>query len=223
MNAIDELLQGYGRFRAGYYPQKQELFDRLSREGQSPRVAMVACCDSRVDPAIILDCSPGEMFVIRNVANLVPPYEQAGTYHGTSAALEFAVLDLQVEHVVIMGHAYCGGIRSLITTEPAPGRQREFIGPWMDIARDACKVAFDRARADAAHPARECEQAGVRASLDNLRTFPWVRDREAEGRLQLHGWYFDLDQGELLALDAETDRFEVIEAPIPESLERHAL
>jgi carbonic anhydrase len=93
----------------------------------------------------------------------------------------------------------------------------------MDIARDACKVAFDRARAAAAHPARECEQAGVRASLDNLRTFPWVRDREAEGRLQLHGWYFDLDQGELLALDAETDRFEVIEAPIPESLERHAL
>ncbi len=210
MNAIDNLLAGYGRFRAGFYPNNQELFERLSREGQSPKVAMVACCDSRVDPAIILDCAPGDIFMVRNVANLVPPYEQAGVYHGTSAALEFAVKDLAVEHIIVMGHAHCGGIRALISDSEGLRGQRDFIGPWMSIARDACQLAFERAKADAAHPARECEQAGVRASVDNLRTFPWIREREAAGTLEIHGWYFNLECGELMRMDPDSGRFEAV-------------
>ena len=209
MNELKKLIDGFGRFRAHYYERDHELFKRLVRQGQSPKVMVVACCDSRVDPAIITDCDPGDLFVVRNVANLVPPCEEGGGYHGTSAALEFAVRCLHVEHVVVMGHARCGGIRALLGNIRFEGDAGQFITPWMSIAEEARReVAATHAAENAETHAAACEQAAVRISLRNLLTFPFVQEAVSAGRLQLHGWYFDLNGGELLGHDPATGDFE---------------
>lgn len=197
---IQKLIDGFGRFRAQHFGAEGSLYPRLTREGQSPRVMVVACCDSRVDPAIITDCDPGDLFVVRNVANLVPPFETAGHYHGTSAALEFAVRVLGVRHVIVLGHARCGGIHALINGIPGGGDVGQFIQPWMAIADEA------RSAVDAGGP-RAAEQAAVRVSLRNLLSFPWVRQRVADRLLTLHGWYFDIENGELLGYRPEQDRY----------------
>jgi len=186
----DSLIDGYRRFREGYYREHREQLEALAG-GQSPRIAVVSCCDSRVDPGIVFDAQPGELFVIRNVANLVPPCESEGIYHGTSAALEFAVTGLEVEHIVVLGHAQCGGVRALVDQHRRGlVRTDDFVERWVSIAYpclDAIGVADE-----SAERLREVEQEVVRLSLDNLRTFPWIAERVAAGRLTLHGWYYDL-------------------------------
>jgi carbonic anhydrase len=208
MKGIDDLVAGFRRFQSAYYGERRELVERLVRQGQTPKVMVVACCDARVDPAIVTDCDPGDLFVVRNVANLVPPFEEGGGYHGTSAALEFAVRCLHVEHVIVMGHARCGGIRALLGDLKFEDGAGQFIAPWMSIVEEARReTTADRANGDAEARAATCEQAAVRVSLRNLLSFPFVRAAVAAGRLRLHGWYFDLDRGELHGYDPVTCSF----------------
>lgn len=191
MTGLSKLLSGFQAFRETYFADAPGLFRSLNREGQKPRVLVIACSDSRVDPAILFNAAPGELFVVRNVANLVPPYQPDGQYHGTSAAIEFAVRDLEVSEILVLGHSSCGGIGALRDLARGHPENREFIGPWVAIAADACA-----AHADAA----EVEQAAIRQSVDNLRSFPWLAAREAAGLLTLHGWWFDLEAGALWRL-----------------------
>jgi carbonic anhydrase len=209
---MENLVQGFRRFRATAYNENRDTFDYLAKEGQSPRALVVSCCDSRVDPQMIFTAMPGEIFVIRNVANLVPPYQPTADYHGTSAALEFGVRHLKVEHIIVLGHSGCGGIRALL--RGPSGGVTDFIGPWMQIAAPA----RDRVTCDCGddEPAalRELELESIKISLANLMTFPWIRDPVREGRLQLHGCLFDLERGDLLCLDRETDTF--VACPVDE-------
>ena len=170
---------------------------------------MVGCCDSRVDPALIFDCAPGDLFVIRNVANLVPPAENQGQYHGTSAALEFGVCNLAVRHIIVLGHAQCGGIHALL--EGGVVSNESFIAEWMTIA-DAAReqVQREHAQASSAERHRACEQQAILVSLDNLMTFSWIRERVEHDKLALHGWYFDMEHGELLGYNAAERKFETL-------------
>lgn len=197
MDEIKKLIAGFRRFQREFYGARRETFERLAREGQSPAVMVIACCDSRVDPAIVTDSDPGDLFVVRNVANLVPPYETGGHYHGTSAALEFAVCTLKVRHVIVLGHAQCGGIRALVEQDPV-GNGAGFIAPWMSIAEDARREVLERLpTADVEQRARACERAAIRVSLKNLMSFPFVSAAARTGQLTTQGWYFDIGQGEL--------------------------
>lgn len=173
---------------------------------------VVACCDSRVDPAILTDCNPGDLFMVRNVANLVPPCESAGAYHGTSAALEFAVRDLGVEHIIVFGHTQCGGIRALMRKAGDGGDAVDgFIHSWMAIVDQARrKIVTEMPRASVEEQATACEQEAIVISLDNLQTFPWIRERVEHGALRLHGWYFDLRAGQLLRYNPGTRCFETL-------------
>lgn len=203
---IFRLTSGFRRFQHRWYHPEEPLFESL-RNGQHPLALVIACCDSRVDPVLLTDCRPGDLFVVRNIANLVPPYAPDGGRHGVSAALEYAVRHLHVQDIIIMGHACCGGIHALVSGEEGTERD-EFIGPWVDVARHALdKVNEAMPDADEADRARACELWNVRLSLDNLMTFPWVKTAVEEGGLSLHGWYFDLQSGELLEYDAEHQAF----------------
>ena len=207
MNEIEKLMDGYKRFYDNYFASNEEqLFSELAL-GQKPNTLVIACSDSRVDPAIVMDSKPGDLFVVRNVANLVPPYEVGGGYHGVSAALEFGVRALEVQHIIVMGHSQCGGIRALFEGIPDDS-VGEFIKPWMNMA----KRASERVRAEHYHAHDteqlcECEMAGIVVSLENLATFPWIQSRVDEGKLKLHGWYFDIVSGEMQAYDAKTLKF----------------
>ncbi len=183
------------------------LFDQLRRK-QTPQVLVIGCRDSRVDPAIITDCRPGDLFVIRNVANLVPPYEPDTHYHGVSSALEYAVRFLEVEHIIILGHSHCGGIDALMrSSEQTP--IGEFIDRWVDIARPAKNAVLkDLSKKTTELQCRACEQAAMLISLENLLTFPWITDRVEQGKLAIHGWYFDLEAGEMLSYNPEKGLFE---------------
>ncbi|MEZ4485430.1 MAG: carbonic anhydrase [Syntrophotaleaceae bacterium] len=206
MEDIAKLIAGFRRFQKNYFRGDTELFDEL-KQGQQPGTLVIACSDSRVDPAIIMDCAPGELFVVRNVANLVPPYAPDAGYHGVSAALEYAVCSLKVSHIIVLGHSQCGGIEGLMKgADKVPG---EFIGPWVGIADPARAEVLQRL-ADKPVEVRQraCEQAALLLSLDNLLTFPWVRERAEQGDLLLHGWYFDLVRGELLSYAADSGSFQ---------------
>ncbi len=197
---IEKLITGYGRFRKGYFQRNRARLEKLALE-QAPEVAMVSCCDSRVDPGILFDVKPGEIFVIRNVANLVPPFETKGDYHGTSAALEFAVTCLKVKQIVVLGHANCGGIRALMEND-ASIRSDGFIDSWMQIAAPAKKEVLARSELDTAEQQTEaCEKTAVSYSLRNLMTHPWIRSRVEAGELDLVGCYYDLCSGELVDVD----------------------
>ena len=191
----ERLADGYQRFRSGRYGAEKQRYLKLASQGQHPRVMVIACCDSRAAPETVFDADPGELFVVRNVANLVPPYAPDGRHHSTSAALEFAVLSLKVADIVVMGHGRCGGIAALIApAEPLSGS--DFIGQWMSTVRDIVGEA-----GDAGDRGTAVERAAVEHSLANLRTFPWIRSREARGELGLHGAWFDIALGELHVLD----------------------
>ena len=209
MSSPAQLIEGFARFRERHFAKDDALFRELVEQGQAPRILVVACCDARVDPALILDCAPGDLFVIRNVANLVPPAENQGHYHGTSAALEFGVRKLNVGHVVVLGHAHCGGIRTLLESDRP--KEDMFLAEWMGIAAAAREqVNLEFSNADNAARQRACEQQTILVSLDNLRTFPWICERVEQGTLTLHGWYFDIERGELLGYNADTHRFEML-------------
>jgi carbonic anhydrase len=203
---MQRLIEGYRRFRETAYRERRPLYDALVAQGQSPRAMVIGCSDSRVDPAILFGTEPGEIFVVRNVANLVPPYAPSADYHGTSAAVEFAVRSLKVEHVIVLGHARCGGIAALL--DDFSGLGADFVRPWMQIAAPAKERALAAAGEQGADPHRCCEHEAIKTSLANLKSFPWIAERMMAGTLHLHGWYFDLETGELLQL--QDGRFEPI-------------
>ena len=201
VETVKRLIAGYRGFRARYYEQRPDRMRQLVEQGQSPDVLLIACADSRIDPALLFDSEPGELFVVRNVANLVPPYGPDDNPHGTSAAMEFAVRDLGVRHIVILGHSACGGIGALRATSAGEEFARDFIAPWMRIAADACPCD-----ADGNVPDQETvEHGGIRVSLANLMTFPWIAEKVAAGDLLLHGWWVDLQAGRLCSIDPDGD------------------
>ena len=189
------LLEGYERFRKGYWQEHEALYTTLARDGQSPPAMVIACADSRVAPEMIFDCAPGDIFVVRNVSALVPPYAPDKNYHGTSAALEFAVTELQVRTILVLGHSRCGGIRALMK---GPGQGGgDFINSWMEIAKTARARVCDSPEAPADFDAacELCEHEAIRVALDNLRTFPWVAERVRAGTLSLAGMHFNVETG----------------------------
>lgn len=197
---MDRLIEGFRRFRSTSWPEHRALFHALADRGQSPPVMIIACADSRVDPQLIFSAAPGEIFTVRNVANLVPPYAPDSDYHGTSAALEFAVRGLEVAHIVVLGHADCGGVRALLRG-PDPTTGSDFIDAWMKIAAPARERALVAAAHEPQEAQRLCEYETVKVSLANLATFPWIRERAAAGKLQLHGCFFGIQSGALLRLN----------------------
>ncbi len=208
---MDDLIAGYRRFREVAWPEHKALFERLAARGQKPETFVVACSDSRVDPQLIFNAGPGELFVARNVANLVPPYQPDSNYHGTSAALEFAVRVLKVKKIVVLGHAQCGGVNALLSGAP-PGA-RDFVGPWIEIAEPA-RRATQEADLPPEERQRFCEHCCVRLSVDNLSTFPWVAERVEDGSLAVHGAYFGVATGRLELL-GEDQQFHAVDAPGP--------
>ncbi len=209
MSSPKQLVEGFQRFRERHFAGGDVQFQDLVQFGQTPKALVVACCDSRVDPALVLDCAPGDLFVVRNVANLVPPAENQGHYHGTSAALEFGVRNLGVQHIIVLGHAQCGGIHALL--EGSVNKEESFIAEWMGIA-EAAREQVEKEHAGASSEVRHraCEQQAILVSLNNLKTFSWICERVELGNLALHGWYFDIERGELLGYDATTCKFETL-------------
>lgn len=209
MKDIDHFIAGFKRFQQHYFDPQEERFAAL-QQGQSPKVLIIGCSDSRVDPALLTGCAPGELFVMRNVANLVPPCEHDNHHHGVSAALEYAVCHLEVERIIVLGHSGCGGIGALMHGIPND-RPAEFIGPWVKIAERAKeKVLLELPDKDPAKQSRACEQAAILVSLENLLSFPWIRERVEASKLLLHGWYFDISIGQLYSYSPEVGSFESI-------------
>jgi carbonic anhydrase len=208
MTQFTDLLDGYHRFRSADWTTQKERWSELG-EGQSPRVMIIACSDSRVDPTQIFDTNPGEIFVVRNVAALVPPFETTPGRHGVSAALEFAVQFLKVEEIVVVGHGLCGGCQAALskTMEGMPPGEGGFIANWISMLDDAQEkvVRLHGATGEAAE--RAMEQEAVKVSLANLRTFPCIQQKEGDGSLKLHGAVFAISDGALRVLDEELDQF----------------
>jgi len=200
---IEQFLAGFERFQEKYFGGDESVFARL-RQGQNPRALVISCCDSRADPGMLMGAGPGEIFVVRNVANLVPPYRNGAEMPGIRADIEFAVKSLKVERIIILGHSGCGGIGALMDGEGVGGSsQYEFIGAWVSIAREAwARVQREMAGEPKAAQRKACEQGAIALSLENLMTFPWIKERVEAGRLTLHGWYFDINAGELLGYEA---------------------
>ncbi len=209
---IEQLIAGYKEFNKHYFEGDQALFENLLQQGQAPKVMMIGCCDSRVDPSIILNSKPGELFVVRNVANLVPPYDHNphAHQHSTSSALEFAVRSLKVEHIVILGHSYCGGIQALMQRDRNV-HSTNFIDAWMDIAEPA-RVAVEEKYKEASpeEQTRHCEELALLISLENLMGFPWIAEKVAAQQLQLHAWLFDLESGLIRRYNPASTQFEVL-------------
>jgi carbonic anhydrase len=201
------LLNGYRSFMAGRYAREAAHYRHLAEDGQSPTTMIIACCDSRSAPENIFDAGPGELFVVRNVANLVPPFQPDASQHGTSAAIEFAVNALGIANIVVMGHGRCGGIRAALNPGALPLAQGDFIGKWMGLlAAPAEEVARYSALTEKERQTA-LERLSVRNSIANLRTFPYIAALEAEGKMALHGAWFDISTGELWILDKASGDF----------------
>ena len=196
---MKELLHGYRRFRETEWPERRRLYHYLARRGQHPRAIVLGCVDSRVDPATIFDTGPGELFVIRNVANIVPPYERTAGHHGTSAALEYGVRELKIPDLLVLGHGGCGGIQALLNA--ASIGSGDFIGDWLDIASPARDSVASIA--DPTERQWRAEWETVKLSVARLMTFPWIAEAVADGDLQVQGAHFDVRTGELRMLNAE--------------------
>jgi carbonic anhydrase len=215
MNFPERLITGYRSFLDSRLSTEQTRYRELAEHGQSPEVMVVGCCDSRVSPEVIFDARPGELFVVRNVANLIPPYETGGSYHGVSAALEFAVGVLRVKHIVVLGHAQCGGVRAFVEdNEPvSPG---DFIGRWMSLIAPAAERIGPRGETSLAEYVTRLEQASIAHSLDNLLTFPRLRKLIERGDVTLHGAYFGVATGRLSVRDPVSGAF------VPVAADDHA-
>ncbi|MBB3611547.1 carbonic anhydrase [Rhizobium sp. BK602] len=200
----NSLLNGYRNFMSGRYADERERYRSLAETGQNPSTLVIACCDSRAAPEIIFDAGPGELFVIRNVANMVPPYEPDGHFHATSAALEFAVQSLKVSDIVVMGHGRCGGIRAALDPNAEPLSPGDFIGRWMALVKPAAEQIQSNDIMTPAERQTALERISIRNSLNNLRSFPEIKVLEEEGKLNLHGAWFDISTGELWVMDAKT-------------------
>ena len=207
MTFPERLTQGYQAFMEGRFASKQDRYRKLAETGQKPEIMVIGCCDSRVSPEAIFDAGPGELFVVRNVANLVPPYEPDGQFHATSAALEFAVQSLKVSDIVVMGHGRCGGISAALDPDAEPLSPGDFIGQWMGMLKPVAAQIQHAELLTAGERQRVLERVSIRNSLANLRTFPCVRLLEERGRINLHGAWFDISTGELWIMDARTGDF----------------
>jgi carbonic anhydrase len=199
------LLDGYANFMSGRYTRERERYRDLAAAGQKPNTLMIACCDSRAAPELIFDSGPGELFVLRNVANLVPPYQPDGGQHGTSAAIEFAVKALEIANIVIMGHGRCGGIHAALNPDKTPLDDGDFIGKWLNMLGDLPAQVGQNSLMTATERQTAMERISIRNSIRNLRTFPYVAALEAEGRIALHGAWFDISGGELWIMDETGD------------------
>jgi carbonic anhydrase len=209
---IDHLIEGVRQFKDRFYRQAPELMRTLVDKGQAPAVLLISCSDSRVDPTLLSGAGPGELFVVRNVANLVPPYSADDSRNSIGAASEYAVNHLHVDHVVVLGHAHCGGIKAMLEIADGKEPAGEMIGTWVATALDAAKHYVHEDGSDRAVPVARLKQvpflverAAIRESLKNLATYPWVAKKLAAGTLKLHGWWFDLDTGDLWATSDESD------------------
>jgi carbonic anhydrase len=210
MTFPSRLIDGYHSFVETRLPLERSRYEKLAEAGQRPEVMVICCCDSRVSPEVIFDAHPGELFVVRNVANLVPPYSPTGLMHGVSAALEFAVQGLRVKYIIVMGHSHCGGIRAFVEhrDRPDPG---DFIDNWTSLIAPAAKSVGDGARLSPSDYLARIERASVVVTLNNLKSFPWIANRIDDGQLQLLGAYFDVGSGALEVYDPDAAVF----APIP--------
>jgi carbonic anhydrase len=207
----ERLTEGYQCFVDGRFARERSRYAMLAEKGQQPEIMVVGCVDSRVSPEVIFDAAPGEIVVVRNVANIVPPYQpDHATQHGTSAALEFAVQGLRVRHIVVLGHAQCGGIK-FFAESSAPLSKGNFIGQWISQIAPASERLGEHAHDDMEAYKRQLEFASVELSLGNLMTFPWVKSKVEAGELELHGAFFGVASGRLLVRDASTGRFEPVE------------
>ena len=190
--SLNKILRGYESFREKYAHGDESIMQSLAMHGQRPEIMVVACCDSRVDPALILQCDPGDLFVVRNVANIVPPYEKDEKHHGTSAALEFATCFLNVKHIILLGHSQCGGIQALL--DNANLAQNDFITNWVSVIKtdDSHK-----------HDVNDCAKLALQESYKNCMTFPWIKDKVAEDVLIVHLWFFDIKSGQIFSYDED--------------------
>ncbi|QVQ28526.1 carbonic anhydrase [Achromobacter deleyi] len=214
MGDIERLIDGFQRFQQQYYEDAPSLYRNL-RDGQHPSTLLIGCCDSRVDPAMLLGCDPGDIFTVRNVANLVPPASKDRGLQGVLAAIQFAVEQLQVSRIIVLGHAQCGGIRALMERRIRGDGETDYLERWMDIAEPAReRVLRQMPEASNAERRRACEQASILISLRNLEDLPFVRRAVEAGSLTLHGWYFDLVAGALLAYSPRADTFLPIVCPL---------
>ncbi len=217
---ISALIEGYQKFREQYFSDGNSAFTELVRGGQQPKILMIACSDSRVDPALIMNCEPGDLFVVRNVANLVPPYEDDQSYHGTSAALEFGVCVLDIHHIILFGHTQCSGIQTLLEHSSETYGQKGFLTKWMELAKPAHDAVCDHHKD---RPLEEkvilCGQYSLINSLKNLQTFPWIATKIKEGSLSLHAWNFDMKRGLLEEYDEKQNCFKVIRSSLPLQVE----
>lgn len=205
MKTVDDLIAGYRRFRSGVYARQAQLYRELG-EGQDPDVMLIACADSRAEPSDIFDAAPGQMFVVRNVANLVPPYKPDGGLHGVSAALEFAVNVLNVRHIVVMGHGGCGGVTASLT-KTKDALIGEFVAPWVKLLDSARSRVLE---SGSVNPQFALELEGIETSLENLMSFPWVAEAVNAGLLELHGAWFAIKHGELHWRNPASRRFEIV-------------
>jgi len=205
VNFPERLLAGYDSFRANRLPEDSARYRILADAGQRPQIMVIACSDSRAAPETIFDANPGEIFVVRNVANLVPPYDPDGHYHGTSAAIEFAVAHLKVRHIVVMGHGRCGGISAYLDGKADPG---DFIDQWISLLTPAAESLSDELDEKARE--RALEFASIRQGIDNLKSFPMIASLASIGEIELHGAWFDISTGELFVLDGARGTFEQV-------------
>jgi len=211
--ALDRLLKGFADFRLGYYREHLDLFEKLATEGQSPKILIIGCADARVDPGILTQTRPGDIFTVRNIAAMVPPAQipPDQAQHGTSAAIEFAVRGLDVEHVVILGHALCGGIAALVDGSKSDAAGYDYLSTWISVARNVRDIAVnDLAGRPREEIVRAVEQASVVNSVANLMGFPWLAERVRAGKLVLHAWWFNLKEGQLYAFNSGTATFEPV-------------
>lgn len=199
--SFKKMLRGYQEFRNKYAHGDQSIMQYLSHHGQQPQVMVVACCDSRVDPALILQCDPGDLFVVRNVANIIPPYEKDIMHHGTSAALEFGIRFLKVKHLVLLGHSQCGGIQTLLGCKDS--NHNDFISNWVSIIDDA---------ADANMDADEYAKQAIKKSWQNCLTFPWIKEKLDQKNLAIHLWYFDIKTGRISSYSEAKNVYEELQA-----------
>jgi carbonic anhydrase len=201
------LLTGYKNFMTGRYSHERERYRALADTGQKPQTLLIACCDSRSAPETIFDCGPGELFVVRNVANMVPPFEPDGQFHATSAAIEYAVQVLKVKDILVMGHGRCGGIQAALDPNFESLSPGDFIGKWMKMVKSAAEQIQSNDVMTASERQTALERVSIRNSISNLRAFPFVKAQEVAGKVKLHGAWFDISTGELWVMDSKTGDF----------------
>lgn len=215
---FSKLVKGFHLFQHKYF-RESGIYQELTSKGQHPEALVIACCDSRNDPALLLQSKPGEIFVVRNVAAIVPPYQPDDHYHGTSAAIEFAVKGLKVKDIIVLGHAMCGGVQALAEKDKTAAAHFEFLTQWISIGEKACEKV-DQVQPGLPPDQRQCalEKEVIVTSLNNLMTFPWIREGVEKGTITLHGWYFDMINGKLLDYNFAGGAFEAFRSPAPEEV-----